>query len=348
MRSCRFTLWIVSGVLWGTAASLAWAADVAGGKDHPLVKRFEGSSILFSNQKSYDSLRLALEPVVFDYAEAKMKPFKQLNVEGRRTTIYYAIPVGIGPLEVIRNYENELKEKGFEILYSAAGEQIEKNKGDNLATEVFGLTPSNTNHDHPEMMSLTGLDLTKSQYLVAKLTRPTEGDVYVSVLAIEASWPAAAAFKILEKSTLVRFDVAEIKPMKQRMVTVTSTEMATQLDTSGKIALYGIYFDFNKADVKTESDPTLAEIAKLLHEQPKLRLLIVGHTDAVGTFESNRTLSQRRAEAVVAALSGRYGIDDKRLFPVGVSFAAPVVSNSTEEGRAKNRRVELVEILDRE
>lgn len=343
MKRCLFAI----GITLLGSYPLA-AKDVAGSKDSPLVKRFEGSEIIWYQQKSYDSLRMALETIVFDYGEGKMKPFKQLNIEGRRTTIYYSIPVGSGPLEVIRNYENELKETGFEILYSAAGEGIEKNKGDNLSSEVFGMTPGNTNRDHPDMQSLSSLDASKSQYLVAKLTRPDEGDVYASILAVEASWTTAGAFKIPEKSTMVRFDLAEVKPMKQRMVTVSATEMASQLDTAGKIALYGIYFDFNKSDVKPESDPTLAEIAKLLQAEPKLKLLIVGHTDGVGGFESNRTLSQKRAEAVVAALTSRFGIEPKRLFPVGVSFAAPVAPNSTEEGRAKNRRVELVEMLERE
>jgi OmpA-OmpF porin, OOP family len=69
---------------------------------------------------------------------------------------------------------------------------------------------------------------------------------------------------------------------------------------------------------------------------------VVGHTDNVGNFDSNTELSKRRAQAVVSKLEANYGIDKKRLTPVGVSYACPVAPNTTEDGRAKNRRVELV------
>ena len=80
-----------------------------------------------------------------------------------------------------------------------------------------------------------------------------------------------------------------------------------------------ILFDFNKADVKAESAPTLAEIAKLLKSGPGLKLLVAGHTDSVGGFEFNRDLSARRANAAVTELTGKYGISNDRLFPFGPS-----------------------------
>jgi len=120
--------------------------------------------------------------------------------------------------------------------------------------------------------------------------------------------------------------------------------MESSIKSGGRVTLYGILFDFNKADVKPESAPTLAEIATLLKSEPELKLLVAGHTDNVGEFEFNRDLSARRAKAVVAELTGTYGISSKRLFPFGVSFAAPLTSNDSEEGRAKNRRVELVKM----
>jgi outer membrane protein OmpA-like peptidoglycan-associated protein len=80
-----------------------------------------------------------------------------------------------------------------------------------------------------------------------------------------------------------------------------------------------------------------------MKEKPSLKLLVVGHTDNAGNFAANMDLSQRRAAAVVGALTGRYDVKQDRLTAIGVSFAAPVASNKSEEGRAKNRRVELVE-----
>lgn len=168
------------------------------------------------------------------------------------------------------------------------------------------------------------------------------GDTYVAVYV--AAFENGYTKHPIEKGQAgVQVDIIEAKPMQQKMVTVSAGEMEKQISDTGRVALYGILFDFNKADVKPASEPTLAEIAKLMQENPALRILVVGHTDQVGSFESNKTLSQKRAESVIAALTGKK-VDAKRMFPVGVSFAAPVATNATEEGRAKNRRVELVEM----
>ena len=83
-------------------------------------------------------------------------------------------------------------------------------------------------------------------------------------------------------------------------------------------------------------------MASLLKAEPNLKVLVVGHTDNVGTFEFNEDLSKRRAKAVVAELAANYGIAADRMLPLGASFMAPVSTNSTEEGRKLNRRVELV------
>ena len=111
---------------------------------------------------------------------------------------------------------------------------------------------------------------------------------------------------------------------------------------TGKAAVYGIYFDTGKAEIKPESEPALKEIAKLLQADPKLKLYVVGHTDNSGGLDYNMKLSKDRADAVVKALTGKYGIAASRLSAFGVGPLAPVASNQTEEGRAKNRRVELV------
>ncbi|MDH3581052.1 MAG: OmpA family protein, partial [Hyphomicrobiales bacterium] len=86
-----------------------------------------------------------------------------------------------------------------------------------------------------------------------------------------------------------------------------------------------------------------AEIAKLLKARPKLKLFVVGHTDNQGKLAYNRTLSQRRAESVVAYLNKVHRVKNARLVPHGLGFLAPVATNRTEAGRQKNRRVELVE-----
>jgi len=136
--------------------------------------------------------------------------------------------------------------------------------------------------------------------------------------------------------------IVERQAMKQDVL-ADARQMASDIGNTGKVALYGIYFDTDKATLKPESGATLKEIAKFLKENPTMRIHIVGHTDSTGDFEHNRKLSEARAQSVVRELAGKHGIAANRLAAHGVGPLAPVASNHTEEGRAKNRRVELVE-----
>jgi OOP family OmpA-OmpF porin len=140
--------------------------------------------------------------------------------------------------------------------------------------------------------------------------------------------------------------VVERQAMQQDVV-MDAAGMANGLSSTGSVAIYGIYFDTAKSDLKPESETTLAEIAKLLKQTPALKVFIVGHTDMVGDPAANVKLSQARAQSVVSALVSKYGVAATRLSPFGNGPYAPVASNKTEEGRAKNRRVELVELATR-
>lgn len=126
-------------------------------------------------------------------------------------------------------------------------------------------------------------------------------------------------------------------------VTADAKSMAQDISATGKVAVYGIYFDFDKADIKPESEPAIKEIAKLLQENKGLKLYLVGHTDNVGNIDYNMKLSKARADAVMKELVTKYRVTSERLKAYGVGSLAPVASNRTDDGRAKNRRVELVE-----
>jgi len=165
----------------------------------------------------------------------------------------------------------------------------------------------------------------KNRYLAARLQR-REGDVWV-------------AANIVDDVNLV---VVEVKPMESGMITVNAAALASDIARTGHSAVYGIYFDTGKADVKPESDAGLGEIATLLTQDAALTLHVVGHTDNVGDLKSNMDLSRRRAEAVVKVLTTKHGIAAERLDAYGVGPLSPVASNGDDDGRAKNRRVELV------
>lgn len=150
------------------------------------------------------------------------------------------------------------------------------------------------------------------------------------------SWASGA------KGEGYRITIVEKEAMAQEVV-ADAKSLLTDIESKGSASVYGIYFDFNKADIKPESEPAIKEIAKLLQENKGLKLYVVGHTDNVGGLDYNMKLSKARADAVVKELTTKYKISADRLKAFGVASLAPVASNRTEEGRAKNRRVELVE-----
>jgi outer membrane protein OmpA-like peptidoglycan-associated protein len=137
--------------------------------------------------------------------------------------------------------------------------------------------------------------------------------------------------------------IIEKEAMKQE-VAVDAAAMASSIADTGSVAIYGINFDTAKSDAKPESEPAINEIAKLLTDNPTLKVGIVGHTDMVGDATANMKLSQVRAQSVITALVSKHGIAAARLVAFGAGPWAPLATNKTEEGRAKNRRVELVEI----
>ncbi|MCX7771369.1 MAG: OmpA family protein [Proteobacteria bacterium] len=135
--------------------------------------------------------------------------------------------------------------------------------------------------------------------------------------------------------------IVEKAEMAQEII-ADAKSLMSDIQTKGSASVYGIYFDFDKADIKPESEPAIREIAKLLQENPKLKLYVVGHTDNVGGLDYNMKLSKARADAVVKELTTKHKISSDRLKAFGIASLSPVASNDTEEGRAKNRRVELV------
>lgn len=130
--------------------------------------------------------------------------------------------------------------------------------------------------------------------------------------------------------------------MRQDVSVISAEEIKNSMNEDGRVAFYGIYFDTDKSTLKPESDPALAEMAKYLKENATINVYIVGHTDNAGDLAHNSTLSKSRAEAVVNELAGKYQIAKTRLIAQGVGPLSPVASNKTEEGKGKNRRVEMV------
>jgi OOP family OmpA-OmpF porin len=137
-------------------------------------------------------------------------------------------------------------------------------------------------------------------------------------------------------------EIVEKRAMTQD-VTANAAAMNEDIKATGHVAVYGINFDADKAEIRPEAEAVIAEIAKLLKLNPSLKLYVVGHTANVGSAESGLKLSQARAEAIIKNLTEQYGIQADRLSSFGAGPYCPLSTNLTEEGRAKNRRVELVQ-----
>ncbi len=147
--------------------------------------------------------------------------------------------------------------------------------------------------------------------------------------------------EVSEYGGSVTLRVVERRAMAQE-VEASADALAKDLAATGHAAVYGILFDTGSADLRPESGAALGEIARLLAAQPGLRLRMVGHTDAVGDLAANQRLSEARAAAALSALATMHGVDRARLSAHGVGPLCPVATNDSDEGRARNRRVELV------
>jgi len=301
---------------------------VKGGQDHPLLSRFEGAKMVGYSVKEYDAARLPAGKHL--RTENRVAVFENdLKLEGRYTRIAYNYPRERSALEVMRNYEAALRTAGLKTVFSCVkmecgdrfGEYWRGRMADNFVKGAYN-EPFNYGRDD-------------MRYLLAKGTRADGSPVHVAVYVTAP---------VGDQNGGIYTAIVEAAAMETGKVTASldAAAMAKSIAAEGKVAVYGVYFDTDKADVKPDSQAALAEMAKLLQQDPKLKVYVVGHTDNQGALAHNLDLSQRRADSVVRALATDYRIDAKRLSAKGVASYAPVASNDADAGREKNRRVELV------
>lgn len=299
----------------------AYAKDMKSCSDHPMISRYSDSEIVDCKSDKFNEYHLLIKKAT-KYGGKDKNLNSTIKVEGKITQITYKTPKERSTLEIFRNYESALKKSGFETLFSCTNNEC---GGRNFNHAV---APYN----------LFGENYKDQRYLAAKLKR-AEGNIYVSLYVVRNTSSGGQTKGLL----YTKLDVIETQPMESGMVTIDANAMADEISKTGRVALYGIYFDTDKSEVKPESKPTLDEIAKLLRNNSSLELVVVGHTDNQGTLEYNMDLSKRRAKAVADVLVREYKISQSRLKYWGLAFLSPVASNRSEAGRAKNRRVELVE-----
>jgi len=332
MKTSAFSdLLTSSALLLLFPASLLTAADVPGSKDPLGLKRYEGTTITYYDVQSYEAYTLPLGKMTeLNLDTHKGKFEKSEKLEGKLTRVSYMGTPGRSSLEVLRNYEAELKAKGWETLWQGTEDELSQGGGF-LFGGLFAGRPGQTFE-----YSFKG-----SHFLAAKKENAHLA-MYVTTFA--DGYVGKEELTPQKGAPIIAIDIVESAAMDEKMVVVKADEMASRIGSQGSVNLYGFYFDFNSATLKPESQPTIDEVVTLLQAAPALRVLVVGHTDAVGTFDYNIDLSKKRAAAVVAALTARVPGASGRLTPCGVGYQCPIATNEAEEGRAKNRRVALVKV----
>lgn len=281
-------------------------------KDHKLFARYPGAQLRKHEVVDYEMITLPAAPGAQNEAP--------LSLTGDLSRHFYII-ADTSTLKIYENYKQALSSAGFTTLsqceLNACGEEREAQKlGDKISVEraVYNY-------------------YRKPYYVVAKKVLD-DREVYVALF-----------IGAYDSDTAVQQVIVETEALVTDLIKVDADSLKQQIDSTGKALIYGIFFDTGKAAVKPESAETLEAIATLLKRNPSLLLYVVGHTDDTGTRDSNQTLSQQRAAAVVESLTKEYGIAANRLLAQGVGPYAPAASNDSETGRQKNRRVELVKRL---
>lgn len=330
-------------------------ADISGASDRPIIKRYEGSLIISYDSHAYAELQIPLSPLkpspIQGERDARNNRVyhaeRTQDVDGTLTRLVYLIPENRSPLEVVRNYQDEIEALGGHVEFECKAEQCggAANRaayggGDKMSlTQQFFYDSDLKDAPHSNGSCALTSSINDQHYLAAQIPQAgSDGWVIVQSFQLDAG----TYCKALNGRAIAIVQVLEPKAREKKMVVVAADEMAKAIDHDGSISLYGIYFDTAKAELKPDSKPTLTEIAVLLENQPALSVLVVGHTDNQGSHDYNLDLSSKRANAVKAALVSKYGIEDRRLMAAGAGMMAPIATNDSEDGRAKNRRVVLV------
>lgn len=306
--------------------------DQQGSTDHPLLTRYPGSYISSYETVKYREYAFATGPVT------KYRYIDEVeNLAGQLTRITYFIDKAVEDLsitEVYQDYLRALKKAGIKVI--AQGVFPQRNvKGGVGGMGWIGVALGKNSFTGVSKGNLMfkGTSTSGGSFVImAKLDR-AEGPTFVALYAKRAS----------NRQVICHVDIIESKQAELGLVSADAAYLSREIDQYGKVALYGIYFDFDKTLVRSGSQPALEEIAKLLNQRPNLSLYIVGHTDMKGELSYNLRLSEARAKAVLEKLVNEFQISRSRLEAKGVGPLVPVFSNQEEAGRLQNRRVELVE-----
>ena len=306
------------------ALAVALAAGAALAEDEqevtPEFGALEGSVLTHSVQRAFDSYDMPIG--AFGREE---KPVRRL--EGEVRELVYRLDGDASTLEAVRNYQRNLEALGYEVLFECAEDEC---GGFDFRFGAYLVEPPAMRFDLADFRYLGASNDGSGQH-VGVIASRQGGKLFVQVVSVAAEAAPISMAEITEPPQPFS------KPQSGRLFA-----LARRLTERGHAPLEGVSFQPGSADLTISSGEALAQAAKLLQGRPDLRFLVVGHTDNQGDLAANIALSQARAEAVAAALATIEGVEAAQLEAHGVGYLAPRAPNSDDDGRALNRRVELV------
>ncbi|MCX6250690.1 MAG: OmpA family protein [Bacteroidetes bacterium] len=302
--------------------------DVENSKDYPLVSRFEGAVIEYYKETKWGTYKVPVDD------KGKITFSAPRILEGKVVRIQYSVPADNNPEFVLQNYKAAFIKAGFSIITAVSNEGLGVGtRSQDWDSKYYGSGDAYWTHAlnngkfglQYEIPAWKG----NQAFLVANAQKGGK-DIFITVYSVDHN-----------TFTLINQDVIEVEAAQTGMVTAENISKGIIAD--GHIAIYDILFETGKSEIKPESANAIKTIADYIKANTGKKFYIVGHTDNTGNFPDNMSLSENRAKAVMSQLTAMYAVNPGQLVAHGVASLSPVASNSTEEGKAKNRRVEIVE-----
>ncbi|NOZ34645.1 MAG: OmpA family protein [Chlorobi bacterium] len=288
----------------------------------PLISDFTGAVKYYQKITKWDTYIFPTEKMGWQGWK------KTIKAQGEITRTQYVTSKDNNPAFVYMNYTEALKKSNWTILFGGSGTGQLNNDSYEWQYYLFqeGYKQGSKFGDR---LGFRANDRAKYAYIAAEY-EDTDNLYYAVIYIIDKGW-----------GTMINQDI--IKTKKPDVGLVTAKILTEKMDKNGHFALGGIFFETGKSTLTAQSDAALKTIADYLNAHKDKKYFIVGHTDNVGEFEANKKLSENRANAVLNELTTKYGVNSEQLKAYGIANLSPVVSNSTDKGKSRNRRVEIVE-----
>ena len=301
--------------------------DIENGKDYPAISRFRGAVIEFYKETKWGSYKLPVSE------KGKIDWEKPMSLEGKVTRIQYSVSKENNSEIVMHNYKTGFQKAGYEIMIAISNEELGFSDRPHTWKDKYYVGGGFYNGLNNEKFGL-GIEFPNwknNHSFIAARGHENDKDIYAIVYTV-----------VTDKYTLITQDVIEVEAVETGLV--TADNISNDIKMKGHIAIYGIHFDTGKSELKPESAEAVKTIADYLNSHKDKIFVIVGHTDNTGNFEANVKLSRERANSVRKELVDKFKVKKGQLKIYGAGSACPVTNNLTDKGKAKNRRVEVVEL----